>query len=243
MLALLGPAVESTTTETVGGLSLQRSGDGGFLYEDGDAGFTAEIAADGSVRFRDRGPGPQKGKVSMLGFDVTRKGKRDPIPAKPFRPDLVPYGPYGAAPMIAGVGGRMGGAADAKASARKYTAKQRFLELTETLRSKLRKQARDKTTRAALFELSHELLEIWNDPKLPLSVRKERIFAAWDECSEPERGDAKDEHPGARARRRIEQFVRVHAKRGSDDGFTDAELDDLNARRKSRASFAPYASP
>lgn len=244
LVLLAGPAAAQPSSDDVvdvgGGLSLTRTPGGGYAYEDADAGFTAEIDPDGTVRFRDRGARPQKGKVSVAGHDVTRKGKREPIPAKPFRPDLVPYGPYGAAPMIVGVGGRMGGAADAKASARKYAAKQRFMELTASLRAELRGKARDKATRTALFELGHELLAIWTDPALPLSVRKERIFTAWDECAEPERGDDPQTHPGARARRRIEQFVRVHAKRGSDDGFTDAELRDFNARRKSRAPFAPY---
>jgi hypothetical protein len=222
------------------GLELRRTNAGGYRYDDAEAGFAAEIRADGTVRFRDRRIGPQKGKVSVLGFDVVR-GERQPQPAKPFRPDLVPYGPYGAAPMIAGVGGRMGGAADAKASSRKYKAKQRFLEITAPLRAELRKKASDKNTRVALFELTHQLLAIWNDPRLPLSIRKERVFALWDDCAEPDdKAKKADEHPGARARRRIETFVRIHAKRGSDDGFTEAELHDLNARRKSRQRFAPY---
>jgi hypothetical protein len=247
LLGLLGPPApvppqgERPTDEVeVDGMKLRRSNGGGFVYDDADAGFSAEIAADGTVRFRDRHVGPQKGKVSVLGFDLVRKGKREPMPQKPFRPDIVPYGPYGPAPIIAGVGGKMGGIADAKESSRKYAAKQEFLEITAPLRAELAKKARDKATTVALFELTHQLLATWNDPKLPLSVRKEQLFAAWDDCDEPGKGEKAAEHPGARARRRIETFIRVHAKRGSDHGFTDAELRDMNARRRSRQRFAPY---
>jgi hypothetical protein len=212
LLGLLAPADPTAVEQVGGGLELRRL----------------------------PGGGPQKGKVSVLGVDAVRKGKREPEPQKPFRSDIVPHGPYGAPPVMLRIGGRMGGAADAKDSARKYSAKQRFMELTEKLRADMRKQARDKTTRVALFELNHRLLEIWRDPRLPVSIRKQRLFDAWDECTEPEANDKVEEHPGARARRRIEQFIRVNAKRGSDDGFSDAELRDMNGRRKSKQKFAPY---
>lgn len=240
---LLAPSAASTSKSEsveVNGLVLDRNGSGGYSYKDKDADFTAEIASDGTVRFRDARLGPQKGKVSVLGFDLVRKGKRQKEPSKPFRPDLVPNGPYGAPPILGTIGGTMGGVADAMQTSRKYQAKQRFLDLTAPMRAEMARKARDKATRSALFELTHELVTTWNDPKLPLSLRKDRIFAVWDDCTEPEEGEKADEHPGARARRQIEKFVRIHARRGSDEAFSDAELRDMNERRTSRERFDPY---
>ena len=232
------PDTTAGKTTDVGGLKLRRTHGGGYLYRDAKTGFTAEIRPDGSVRFRDA-KGPKDGNVRILGVDVI-KGEKQPEPKKPFRDDIVPYGPYGPAPVLGTAGFRMGGLKDALVKSRKYKEKQRFLELTETLRNSMTAKARDRRTSVALVELSHQLLRIWRDKKLPLSIRKEKIFAQWDDCDEPAKGTKSDRHPGARARRRIEKFVRVHAPAGSEGGFTAAELRDMNKRRKSRERFEPY---
>jgi hypothetical protein len=64
------------------------------------------------------------------------------------------------------------------------------------------------------------------------------VFELWDECAET--GSEQLVAGGAKARAALYRWVRVHFAEGSDDGYTADELERLNARRKSSATFAPY---
>jgi len=59
-----------------------------------------------------------------------------------------------------------------------------------------------------------------------------RTFAVWEECTEDARGQT--------GRAVVERFVRERCPEEDGRGFTVDELQTLNARRKSRARFAPY---
>ena len=63
--------------------------------------------------------------------------------------------------------------------------------------------------------------------------RRAALFTAWDECEEDRVGDE--------ARAAVVDFIRDRLPSGSPDAFGASELQELNARRRSRARFAPYA--
>jgi hypothetical protein len=108
-----------------------------------------------------------------------------------------------------------------------------------------------------LSRLDGELGKIWADERRDLGDRKELIFQRWDECDEPDESAAGGALPGfgavdnselddarvsaaVSARSRILKFIRKHAPQGSPEAFTAAEIADMNRRRVSKQTFAPY---
>ena len=72
------------------------------------------------------------------------------------------------------------------------------------------------------------------DARPPVAAPADRLSA---------NADARRRSAGEQARRRIEAFIRTMAPRGSAHAFTNAELERLNARRRSRQRFDPYRRP
>ncbi|MCE9577444.1 MAG: hypothetical protein K8W52_30125 [Deltaproteobacteria bacterium] len=70
-----------------------------------------------------------------------------------------------------------------------------------------------------------------------LAARKQAIFELWDECLET--GTTEQIDGGTQARAQLARFVQTRLTGG--DAFTIEELAHLNAHRRSRARFAPYA--
>jgi hypothetical protein len=68
--------------------------------------------------------------------------------------------------------------------------------------------------------------------------RKRSLFELWDEVAET--GDEDLVQGGAAARAYLIGFIRAHLPAGSPDAFTTDELTQLNARKQSHATFAPY---
>ena len=113
----------------------------------------------------------------------------------------------------------------------------------------------ERDRRRAVFMASRaELRAIWNDDGLSAAARRQMLFEWWDDCDEGPLGLALDPEPqriqdvervqdAERMRRQIEAFVRRVAPSGSPEAFTAAELRRLNAHRRSRQRFAPYATP
>jgi hypothetical protein len=254
------PAGESRAAAGGGGIlqQLVRRADGGYEHANRRAGFTATIHADGTVSFRDLEITDPS--VKVLGIDLLDGKAHVPDGSLPsntlVRPSdyaslgddpLVKHGPYGPAPILISAGGRMAGMADLVAVTRRAHDKQRFLDATEPLRTKMGAEYRRKTERTALTKLDGELRTLWADPVVPLSVKKERLFQRWDECMQtPDDPHANAEQlarakAGELARRRIEQWIRRQLPRSHVDAFTPAELRELNQRRRSRARFDPYA--
>ena len=231
-----GPS--SSTSSELGRLHKQIGG--GYVYRDDKAGFIAEIRPDGTVRFRDAHLGPQQFTPKLFGYPLDGSGVRPEEPV-PFRDDLVPHGPYGPPPILVSTSFRFGGLADAAQTTRRAAAKQKFLQLTAPMRERMAASWRAERAQSALVTLSHDLLKRWRDTTVPLSIRKEELFRQWDDCEEPAAGADPSVHAGAMARRRIEKFIRRHARRGTPDEFTAQELADLNRRRESKEPFAPYA--
>jgi hypothetical protein len=249
--------------ERAGTPALKRHHDGRLEHKDRVSGFSATIHPDGRVTFKDHAPVRME-SPTLLGFDVF--GRKQEPPDETFNQKsntlvhrgthadskndmLVKWGPYGAAPILAGVGGRFPGVSDFATSTRRAHAKRRFLDHTAEMRAEMAEQHQRTNEKQALVRLSTDLRIIWADGATPVSLRKEKLFVLWDECEEMIVADGEaDSDPeqaarataGAHARRQIEAFIRKNAPRGSADAFTPAELKDMNARRRSKAEFEPY---
>lgn len=245
-------------TNSDGGPKLEPIGGGRLRHK--DPRFTAIIAADGSVEFRDVVIKPA---AKLMGIDPFNKGKLDtpkPIARDNFEERaLYPHGPP-TAPMMVSVGGGFGGLMGALVSKLRrkagglgtdngrtnMAAKAQFLADTEAVRMRMAHAwlaQRLAEQRAALVD---HVLEVWRDVSLPLAERKRRIFVMWDECAEPtELRSPADElraEAAREARARIEALIRMLAPADSPSRFTAAELAEFNARRQSRARFDPYAT-
>jgi hypothetical protein len=68
--------------------------------------------------------------------------------------------------------------------------------------------------------------------------KKEALFELWDDCAET--GDDALVEAGANARRYVVGFIRAHLPAGKPGGYTPEELAQLNAHRRSKATFKPY---
>lgn len=256
------PRLDAGATHSPGGVmqQLTRRSDGVYEHSNRRAGFSATIHADGRVSFRDHAVAG--GTIELFGFDLTGKTPNVPDATMPsntlWRPQdlgslgddpLVKNGPYGPPPIMLQAGGRIAGVADLAAVSRRATAKQRFLDATESLRAKLAAEHRRSGERAALVALEADLRAIWTATDTPASVRRERLFQRWDECVEATaEADVDAEarargRSGDRARRRIESWIRANVAQDGDEPFSAAELRDMNARRRSQARFEPYVLP
>ncbi len=114
-------------------------------------------------------------------------------------------------------------------------------------------QAAENTERA-LMQLAVDLPRLWADSELPVERRREMLFERWDDCAEtdgaPDMPVVRAEQAatailhngGARARAMIIDFTRRELPEGSAGAFPPAQLDRLNARRRSTARFDPYAA-
>lgn len=102
---------------------------------------------------------------------------------------------------------------------------------SEELREKLMAEHRKKEMERGLRRIETKLMTIWNASR-DLSAKRRAIFRVWDELSEDEMGE--------RARALILRFIRENAPEESEAAFTPSEIEALNARRTSRAPFAPY---
>jgi hypothetical protein len=132
--------------------------------------------------------------------------------------------------------------------------KRELLEWTYELRVQMAVEFAEANIDKRLKSLYRELITRWHAPGATPEERRAEIFERWDDCDDsfgpklpellkdaPASIDDKRREAGRAARETIEKFVRTHLPEGSADAFTDAELRSLNARRKSRARFDPYA--
>lgn len=242
------------------GQNLIRRADGSYEHRDRSSGFVATIHPDGEVTFR-RVPRIEPQPPTILGFDWRGRPKRPEderfheVPNTLVRrgtgPEskqdpLVDYGPYGAPPILASIGVRMGGLADLLTRGKTARARREFLDNTAPLRARLRAEYQRVREREAIAALGERLQAIWSDPSLDAATKRQRIFELWDDCLEVgpamSTEDAARAQASAKARRVIEAFVRREAPATSPDAFAPAELRRLNAARRSRASFDPYAA-
>jgi hypothetical protein len=239
------------------GLVLERgaAGDGGPRLEPIGGGrlrhrdprFTAIVAPDGSVEFRDP---TVTANGDILGLDLRSRRLKSGdggLPRDNFSERaLYPHGPPTAAMMV-GVGFTFGGLADGPRGKRHASAKLAFLEATEALRLRMAYAWHRDRLREAEAALISRLIQRWRDPSRGLADRKRDLFLAWDECDETSRdssplGELRAE-AGRSARAKIEALARLLAPPGGPSRYTPAELAALNARRRSVRPFDPYRAP
>jgi hypothetical protein len=116
--------------------------------------------------------------------------------------------------------------------------KARFLDQTREARAAMRAQARSEDLREAIAALPDLLDQIWRDPGRTVAERRELLFRLWDECTES--GSEELVNASRMARATILAFIRRVLPEGSADAYTPAELESLNATRKSTEQFTPY---
>ena len=117
--------------------------------------------------------------------------------------------------------------------------KAEFMEETREFRAALCSAHRTARLRTALVRLPRELDEVWRDTRSDAAQRRIRVFALWDDCAEGT-DDLEQAKMGAMARAIVMGFIRRHMPVGSPEAYSHDELVALNARRASRAPFAPY---
>jgi len=216
------------------GHDLVRQDDGTYLHVDPYKRFTAVLERDGTVSFGDRWRRP------------TRAGDRQhgrccAFPRGLFGPmGLSMTGPTEWVMALAGVD-------------RDARAKAEFMAGTRELRTALAIAFHLDNLQRRLDQLGADLDQIWRAQDRSPAERRALLFQRWDECDERLAPTPDDLPEGAltvlddarhdaaqRARLAIESFIRERLPAGHKDSYTRAELAAFNARRVSRAPFAPY---
>ncbi len=152
--------------------------------------------------------------------------------------------------LLHGLGGRLG------PTLLSERVKAEFLRDTFEFRLDLARQAERRRLVAEGAQLAESLDRIWRDERMSLVSRRELLFERWDRCLDAVQPSASldpvDEFAAplremrdkaaAESRRQVLRFIRERAPAGSDAVYTPEELRRLNARRRCREAFAPYAA-
>jgi hypothetical protein len=123
--------------------------------------------------------------------------------------------------------------------------KGRIVDLTRGMREQMGAVERPRRIASALARLPGELEALWRRSDLTAAERRATLFQLWDDLLEgpvPGASDAELE-AAAQARIQLVRFVQRRLPSGTPDAYRSDELERLNARRRSRLVFAPYASP
>lgn len=191
----------------------------GGLYRYRGRGFDAVILADGTVRYRSKGP------VHLTVMQTLATPGREGLMVAPNQP----HAGIALGDVLSEFVEKVVLKNDPHASERK-----RFLEQTRELREGLVDAAERNQRAKADDELQQQLLRIAYDAERMGSDRaQDALFALWDRCAEDDVGNV--------ARMHIEDFVRAHCALGDPCAFTEQALARLNNERQSKRPFAPYA--
>lgn len=120
-----------------------------------------------------------------------------------------------------------------------YYRKAAFLDRTREQRAKMSAAATTEDLRDSLAELPDFLSELWRYPAWTARERRRILFDLWDECAES--GSEQVVRTARTARATIVAFIRRHLGADSADRYPDDELAALNAARRSKERFDPYA--
>ena len=186
-----------------------RDSGGGSMTSVGEP-FTANIASDGTIRFRDH----------------------DNVKAKVVRWGGIPM------PMIAGGFDATDAAMAAFGEVLYPFRKLKAMDQTRDYRASMALRARGKSLKSALRRFRLDLKKIWGDSELQVEERRAIIFALWDECAEE--GPEEVVKTAASIRASVVRFVTRELPAESAHAFTSEELKTLNAQRQSTKLFAPY---
>jgi hypothetical protein len=111
--------------------------------------------------------------------------------------------------------------------------------LTRPMREAMTDAERVQRLRRALAAWPAHLAQLWGTRALDARARRALLFRLWDELIET--GATPEADAAAQARAMVLRFIRLRLPAGGVDAYTAGELAELNARRRSRAAFAPYA--
>lgn len=115
-----------------------------------------------------------------------------------------------------------------------------IMDATRGERMEMRRLHDEIVMQRAIDDLPNYLAAVWSQRRWSPGLRRRILFALWDEAAED--GNEFLRAAGAEARFLIEEFIARRLPPGSRYAFGDGELAELNRRRQSRASFAPYAA-
>jgi hypothetical protein len=113
-----------------------------------------------------------------------------------------------------------------------------FMNRTREQRAGMAATYKTESIRDSVAHLSRNLSRIWEYQSWTPARRRRVIFQLWDECAE--KGTQEVLRASATARATIISFIRRTLPAGSRHAYTATELQALNAKRSSRARFAPY---
>lgn len=110
-----------------------------------------------------------------------------------------------------------------------------FANQTQEMRDGMEERYMQTQATRAASRARVRLDRILADTEVAIEERRRRIFHAWDECAEGElAGDA--------VRAAVVAYVREHLAQGSENAYSESELDSLNRSRTGTAEFRPYAN-
>lgn len=215
--------------------------------------FSLDVARDGAVTSRDAPnaragitlPGPRaigRGVTDWYRSDKGEDGKRGD---RTLEKHLMEPIPTGDPTVIVGVAGGSFDLGDAVMRGRgmdPYAARKlRALDATRDERVAIGQRHRAAQLRGVHALIRDNLAAMWRATPDP-AARRRALFEMWDEAGEPRAEGEADavETAGAAARAQVVAWIRSHLPAGSPAAYTAAELAALNARRQSRATFAPY---
>ena len=112
-----------------------------------------------------------------------------------------------------------------------------FLDETRDARVELGKEYRKEVLARTAQIVRQNLEATWQSISDP-AQRKQALFELWDEVDET--GDEELVEAGKSARVAIIGFIRARLPSGHSDAFSSTDLARLNAKRRSKATFAPY---
>ena len=253
------PWLDLHQARTDGPPKLEPLADGRYRYDDREAGFVAYVSPDGSVEFVERPRSARQDSTQSMvawveGFaeawvqDAGERDRPDLEAPMPHPDDLVerafahaetiPWGPYGAPPILLSAGFSLRQPHVDRARKRSQAD---FLRRTESMRAAMARESRKHQRTAVQNRVMAQVVAIWKDDSESLTARKRMVFELWDavdQIIDPNDGEsAADE-----LRARIEAAIRRLAPRGSKSAFTEREIATFDARRRTKVRFAPYES-
>jgi hypothetical protein len=241
------PAVEVAPTG-------QLDPSGGGTYRSNQGTFSAKVGQDGSVKLKDAKnfnihiPDPRKlAKLpKMIGQGISDwYAQEDKTPgdttAQPLR---SPGGEQDTKPDSGGTVPILGGGFDVSDALMRrhgqdpYASKKlKYLDSTRAERVQIGTKYRKAQLAQSTQLVQKNIDYLWSRTQDP-AARKRGLFELWDDCAET--GDASLVEGGRAARQLVLGVIRSKFPAGSAQAFTAAELAALNAKRQSKAAFAPY---
>lgn len=113
--------------------------------------------------------------------------------------------------------------------------KKAFMDTTEAMRKKMAQAALKERVQESLAQVPGRLHQIWRDVRMTPAERRRLIYETWKDAAE---SDSTVDDAGREACATVEAFVRRYLPAGSEDAYTDEELQRYN--RGQKLAFAPY---